>query len=368
MKQKKDYYEILGVDKNCSQEELKKAYRKLALMYHPDKNPGDKNAEDKFKEASEAYSILSDPNKKEQYDRFGFQEHGYQENDYSINMEDIFGDFFGDILGNKKNKNKAKRGMDLKQTIEIKFEEAAFGIEKKIELIRNEKCNKCQGKGFEKNSKEITCNNCNGRGEIGLNRGFFSISQTCPKCNGEGKIISNPCSFCNGTCREKNKREINIKIPAGVDETTTLRLIGEGDSGIYGGPRGDLYISIIILKHPFFTRNKYDIICEVPISFTQAILGTKIEVPTLDGKISLIINPFTKPDSLLRIKGKGIKYNEKNNKTFNRGDQVIKIILEIPNKITEKQKELLIEFEKISKEEQHPNIKIFFERVKAFFN
>ncbi|MCA9506876.1 MAG: molecular chaperone DnaJ [Myxococcales bacterium] len=368
-----DYYEILGVSRDATESELKTAYRKLAHKYHPDKNPGDKSAEEKFKKASVAYGVLSDAQKRAQYDRFGHagMGGGAGPEDFAsgINIQDIFGDIFGDFFsgqGGGRKRSRAERGADLRYHLNIKFEEAAFGVEKEISIKRKEACSSCQGSGAKSGSKRETCHSCNGAGEIRMQKGFFAISQSCPTCNGQGSRITDPCDACKGSGRQSVVRKIKVKIPAGIEEGVQLRYTGEGEGGIQGGGRGDLYVAVVIDPHPIFEREGNNVLCQVPISFVQAALGAKIDVPTLDGKVSMNIPAGTQSGSVFRLKEKGIvrMRASHNNK---RGDQLVTVKVEVPKKLTNKQKELLKEFADISEEETHPEHKGFFEKVRELF-
>lgn len=370
MSDKKDYYEILGVSRDATENELKSAYRKLAHKYHPDKNPGSAEAEEQFKKASEAYAVLSDTQKRAQYDRFGHAGMGSMGEDFAqgINIQDIFGDIFGDFFGNTggKKRNRAERGADLRFHLSIKFEEAAFGTEKEISIKRNEACQTCQGSGAKPGTKKENCNACRGTGEIRMQKGFFAISQTCPTCHGQGVRITDPCSICRGSGREQAVRTIKVKVPPGIEEGMQLRYVSEGESGLQGGPRGDLYVAISINDHPIFEREGNDVLCEIPISFVSAALGSKIEVPTLDGKVQMTIPAGTQSGAIFRLKEKGIvrMRGGNNNK---RGDQLVKVRVEVPKKLSTKQKELLKEFGDISHAETHPENKGFFEKVRELF-
>lgn len=385
MADKRDYYEVLGVDKGADADAIKKAYRKLAMKYHPDRNKGDKEAEDKFKECSEAYAVLSDEKKRAQYDQFGHAAfdggsggaNPFDGFDFSQfggfgggggGMEDIFDMFFGGGGGrSRRNSNGPTRGNDLRFDLEITFEEAAFGIQKEIALYRDEECTHCHGKGAEPGSKVETCPECNGTGQVQrVQRTMFGQMQTvvaCPKCHGEGKIISDPCHECHGSGIEKKNKQLKVNIPAGVDSGTRLRVSGEGGAGRNGGPKGDLYVYLYVKPHKFFERNGYDVHCEVPINIVQATLGDEVKVPTLEGQVTMKIPEGTQPGSTLRLRGKGIKRLQGSGQ----GDQLVHIKVVIPKKLSKKQKEALRKFEDISKDNINPEEKGFLNKIKDLF-
>ncbi|MEK7803114.1 MAG: molecular chaperone DnaJ [Deltaproteobacteria bacterium] len=363
---RKDYYEILEVGRGASDEDIKKAYRQLAHKYHPDKNPGNKGAEEHFKEINAAYEVLKDHDKRAQYDRFGYAETGTgygQGAGVGIDFQDLFGDVFGDFFGTTRRRTRGQRGADLRYDIEIAFEEAAFGTEKKIKLPKTAKCKKCHGSGAKPGTSPSQCPTCNGKGQVSYQQGFFSISRPCSRCKGEGAVIKEPCAECNGMGRVNTMQSLTVKIPHGVETDTRLRLSGEGESGTHGGPPGDLYIVISVKPHPIFQRQNDDIICEVPVSFPQAALGTEIDVPTLEGNIKLNIPTGTQAGKVFRLKGKGIASLH----TGQRGDQNVIIKVETPIRLTQRQKELLEEFAKISGEETNPIKKNFMEKVRELF-
>ncbi len=346
----KDYYDILGVDRNASEADLKKAFRQLALKYHPDRNPGDKEAEDKFKEINEAYSCLSDAEKRANYDRFGTAEGvgaGFNHfgGGFGDIFEDIFGDFFGTFSGQRR--TRPAKGSDLRYDLEITLMEAAFGVEKIIEVPRWENCAECNGSGAAPGKGPVTCSNCKGTGQVRFQQGFFSVSKTCGKCQGEGKIITDPCKKCKGKGKVKKYREIIVKIPPGVDNGLKLRMTGEGELGFHGGPPGDLYIVLGVAEHEFFKREGLEIYCRVPISFPQAALGAEIEVPTLDGVSKLKIPAGTPSGKPFHLKGKGMPRLGSSAK----GDQIVIVNIEVPKHLTARQKELLEEFAKINGDE-----------------
>lgn len=357
---KRDYYEVLGVDKGVSEEEIKKAYRRLAMKYHPDKNPDNKKeAEEKFKEISEAYEVLSDQNKRAQYDRFGhegmsdiFGRGGFTWSDFTHfgDIEDIFGDFFGGssigglfegLFGRGRARQRA-RGADLRYNLEIDLREAAFGCEKKIEVPRQEGCPTCKGSGARPGTSKKSCPSCRGSGQVRYSQGFFSIARTCESCRGEGQIIETPCSDCRGQGLVQKTRTIEVKIPAGVETGSRLRITGEGGAAPYGGSPGDLYVVIYVRPDERFIREENDILCEVPISFPQAALGAEIEVPTLDGsKIKMKVPAGTQSHKIFRLRGKGIV----NLHGHGRGDELVKIIIQTPTHLNQKERELLRQFE-----------------------
>lgn len=346
----KDYYRTLGVSQDATQEEIKKAFRQLALKYHPDRNHGDKTSEEKFKEINEAYSCLSDEQKRSNYDRYGAAEgmgagYGMGSGAFTDIFEDIFEDFFGAFGGGFK-KAKPTKGADLKYNLNITLEEAVFGSEKTIKAPRWQTCDTCTGTGSDPGKQPAVCSNCKGTGHIRFQQGFFSVSKTCGKCHGTGKIITNPCRVCSGNGKIRVQREISVKIPAGVDTGSRLRLSGEGDFGSYGGPPGDLYVVILVEEHSFFKRDGMDIYCEVPISFPKAVFGGDIEVPTLNGSAKLKIPAGTSSGKSFHLKGKGVPRLG----SHQRGDQIVSIYIDVPKKLTPKQKELLEEFASISGE------------------
>ena len=365
--EKRDYYEVLGVVREAEERDLKKAYRKLAHQFHPDKNPDDAAAEESFKEASEAYAVLSDPDKRAKYDRFGHagmgDMGGFGQAGFSVNIQDIFGDIFGNIFGARR-RSGAQRGSDLRYHLEIDFEEAAFGTEEEIEVPRMEDCQECEGSGAATGSRARPCETCGGIGEIRVSQGFFSIAKTCHTCHGSGSVIENPCSKCHGTGQKELERTLAVKVPAGIGEGTRLRFVGEGEAGRHGGPRGDLYVVIGIRPHPLFERDDEHVYCELPISFPQAALGCQLDVPTLDGKVSMKVPAGTQPGAIFRLRGKGIPHLRGNG----RGDQLVKVALEVPTKLDTKQQELLVEFSDSMGEEVHPAHKGFFDKVKELFD
>jgi len=367
MATKRDYYEVLGISRGASEKDIKSAYRRLAHEHHPDKNAQNKESEEKFKEASEAYAVLSDPEKRAQYDRFGHQGmHGFSE-DFSVNVQDIFGDIFGEFFGRGGRRGSTgQRGSDLRYDLEIEFVEAAFGVEKEITIQRHEACKTCDGSGAKPGSKPVKCSTCDGHGEVRVSRGFFAIAQTCPACQGQGEKVSEVCQDCRGKKLVAAKRKIKVKVPAGIDAQTQLRYHGEGDGGIKGGGPGDLYIVIHVKEHPLFVRDGFDVVCEVPISFTQAALGAKIDVPTLDGKVSLQIPSGTQNGTVFKLRGKGIVHLRSRNQET-RGDQLVRVYVEVPKHLDQKQKDLLKEFANISGEECFPENKGFFDKVKELF-
>ena len=348
---KKDYYEILNVDRTASDEEIKKSYRALAMQCHPDKNPGNKKAEDRFKEAAEAYEVLSDKEKREIYDHYGHEglnSSGFRGfngfDDIFSHFSNIFDDVFGYGNARGHSRSGAAAGADLRYDLQISFLDAAFGLTTKVELIKSVTCQKCHGNGAAPGSSPETCRTCNGRGQVIQSSGFFTISSTCPHCSGYGKVISKPCDHCRGTGKEQVPKTVQLKIPAGVETGSRLRLRGEGEAGSMGGPDGDLYVFIHVAEHDFFTRSGNDIICRVPISFVNAALGGAIEVPTLEGSEKLKIPRGTQNGKTFRLKGKGIAHI----RGFGHGDQIIEVFVQIPTALSKKQEELLTEFERLN--------------------
>ncbi|MBI4691101.1 MAG: molecular chaperone DnaJ [Nitrospirae bacterium] len=359
----KDYYETLGVPRDASEADLKKAFRQLALKYHPDRNPDNKESEEKFKEINEAYSVLSDPNKRANYDRFGSAEGvgaGYSPFGAGFGdiFEDVFGDFFGTFGGRRR--ERPTKGDDLRYDLNITLMDAAFGVEKIIEVPRWENCTDCKGTGAAPGKGPVTCSNCKGAGQVRFQQGFFSVSKTCGKCHGEGKIITDPCKTCKGIGKNKKHRQVSVKIPAGVDIGSRLRMSGEGELGTYGGPPGDLYIFINVEEHQFFQREGMDLYCKVPISFPQAALGAEVEIPTLDGVTKLKIPAGTSSGKSFHIRGKGMPRLG----GHPRGDQIVIVNVEVPKNLTPRQKELLEEFAAINGDEI---AKGFKEKIKDFF-
>ncbi|HEX8697754.1 MAG TPA: molecular chaperone DnaJ [Myxococcaceae bacterium] len=367
--QKRDYYEVLGVQKNVSAADLKSAFRKVALQYHPDRNPGNQEAEEKFKEASEAYEVLSDPERRARYDRFGhagaggagFEGFGGFQ---GVNINDIFGDIFGEIFGGGRGRGRGPgRGADLRYNLEISFEEAAFGCRPKVPIPRPKKCEVCSGSGSKSGAAPKPCTTCGGAGEVRFTQGFFAVSRTCSDCNGTGAVIPDPCGKCRGSGKTPSEEVIEVNIPAGVDNGTRVRLTGMGEPGDRGGQAGDLYVTVIVREHPLFQREDYEVFCEVPISFTQAALGAKIDVPTLDGKVKMTIPSGTQSGKVFRLKSKGIPHLH----SQQRGDQHVRVIVETPTELSSKQRELLEKFAELSGEESHPQSKSFFAKVKELF-
>ncbi|MFZ3090004.1 MAG: molecular chaperone DnaJ [Nitrospirota bacterium] len=360
MAAKNDYYTILGVGREASETEIKKAYRKLAMDHHPDRNQNNKAAEERFKEISEAYEALSNPQKRRDYDLYGHRMdragfEGFRD------FGDVFGDIFSDFFGfSTRGGQRSERGADLRYNLEISLEEAAFGYETRINIPRMETCSECNGRGTEGGTEPATCPNCRGSGQVRFQQGFFTISRTCSKCHGEGRIITHPCNKCRGARKIKRERTLSIKVPPGVETGTRLKSTGDGEAGAHGGHAGDLYVVIIVRDHPVFTRDGNDIYCESPIGLAQAALGTEIEVPTLDGgKTDLKIPDGTQSGTTFRLKGKGIP----NIRGYGKGDQIVRVIVQIPSKLNARQRDLLEEYAKISGEEISSG-KGFFKKMK----
>ena len=355
---KEDYYSILGVQRNATEAEIKKSYKKLAMKYHPDRNPGDKNTEDKFKQVGEAYEVLSNSEKRNIYDQYGHDAVNQGSAAYSTShFTDIFGSIFGDIFGEynykKQTRNSSIRGSDLLHIITLDFEDAANGIKVKFNINKLTICNNCNGTGAKDESSILTCKNCNGYGQTRIQQGFFTIQQKCYKCNGNGTIIKEGCKNCLSTGRIKEEKVISTKIPPGIDEGDKIKIKNEGEAGLNNGPCGDLYIQIKINEHEIFTRKKNDIYCEIPISFTKAALGGEIEIPTLQGKIKIKIPMETQTNKTFRLKNKGIK----NIRGSDYGDLFCKVIVETPINLNEKQIDLLSKLEDSIKENKNCNPK-----------
>ena len=373
---KRDFYETLGVAKNASEDEIKKSYRKLAMKYHPDRNPDSKESEEKFKEVKEAYEMLTNPEKREAYDRYGHA--GVDPNmgggggfgGGAGGFGDAFGDIFGDIFGGggrgRGQGPQAYRGADLRYNLEITLEQAAHGFDTTIRVPSWDKCDTCHGSGAKPGTSPVTCSTCAGHGQVRMQQGFFSIQQTCPKCHGTGKIIPEPCAACSGQGRIKRNKTLEVKIPVGIDNGMRIRSSGNGEPGTNGGPSGDLYVEIHIKPHSVFQREGDDLHCEMPISFAKAALGGDIEVPTLSGKVSFTIPEGTQSGKTFRLKGKGIK----GVRSGFAGDLFCHVAVETPVKLTEKQKDMLRDFEKLTTEggsKHSPQSKTWRDKVKDFF-
>jgi molecular chaperone DnaJ len=370
---KRDFYDVLGVNKNASPEALKSAYRKLAVKHHPDKNPGDKSSEDKFKEASEAYNILSDQKKKQNYDNFGHaafeggggarQSGGFGGADFSDIFEDFFGDFGGG--GNSKGRrNASNRGSDLRYDLSITLEEAYEGKKQEIKFSTTEKCTTCKGNGSKPGSSPDRCTTCGGNGKVRSNQGFFTVQQTCPQCAGSGEEITNPCNDCNGQGNKQASKKISVTIPKGVDDGTRIRLPGKGEAGTKGGESGDLYLFVNVHSHDLFKRSDENLFFEFPISIADAALGTTIEIPIIDGgKAKIKIPDGTQNGKQFRLKGKGMPYM----RGSGNGDLYVQINTEVPISLNKAQKELLEKFREIENEKSNPSIKKFFQKAKSFW-
>lgn len=368
---KRDYYEVLGADRNASDTDLKKSYRKLAMKYHPDRNPDDADAEEKFKEASEAYEILSDADKRAAYDRMGHAafEQGGMGGAGAGDFGDIFSDVFGDIFGGGRGggRSQVQRGSDLRYTLELALEQAVQGdtIEIKVPVLAS--CDDCGGSGAQPGSAPKTCDDCGGAGQVRVSQGFFSLQQTCPRCRGAGQIISNPCKSCRGHGRVERQKTLSVKVPGGVDNGDRIRLAGEGEAGPNGGPSGDLYVQIAVKEHPLFERDGKHLYCEVPIAFTTAVLGGDIEVPTLDGRVKLKIPAETQTGKLFRVRGKGVA-PVRGGAT---GDLLCRVEVETPVKLSDKQKKILKEFQaslESGGKRHSPRESSWFQGVKDFFD
>ncbi|HXZ47441.1 MAG TPA: molecular chaperone DnaJ [Usitatibacter sp.] len=372
---KRDYYEVLGVNRDASEDAIKKAYRKLAMKHHPDRNPESKEAEERFKETKEAYEVLSDAEKRRAYDAYGHagvnpQMGGMGPGDAAGfgGFAEAFGDIFSDIFGGGQGRGRSSvyRGADLRYNLEISLEQAARGTETRIRIPALETCETCHGSGAKPGTQPKTCETCHGSGTVRLSQGFFSIQQTCPACHGTGRTISDPCGTCRGAGRVKRHKTLSVKIPAGVDEGDRIRLTGEGEAGVNGGPAGDLYVVMHVRAHGVFERDGDDLHCQMPISFTHAALGGEIEIPTLDGSAKVKVPPETQSGQVFRLRGKGIK----GVRSSYPGDLLCEVVVETPVRLTERQKELLRELEEINRKDgdrHNPRAKSFMDKVREFF-
>lgn len=365
---KRDYYEILGVDSNADAKEIKKAYRRVAMKHHPDRNDGDAASEELFKEASEAYEILSDEQKRAAYDRFGHDgvdpNRGGGAGHGAGGFGDIFGDVFGDIFGGGGGGGRrTRRGSDLQYNLELNLEEAVAGIEKKIRIRTLVGCGTCKGSGAKPGSSPTTCSTCHGQGQVRMQQGFFSVQQTCPRCHGQGRMITDPCGDCGGQGRVNETKTLSVKVPAGVDTGDRIRLTGEGEAGPEGAPAGDLYVQIEVRKHAIFERDDSNLYCEIPISFVDATLGGEIEVPTLDGRVNLKIPAETQTGKLFRMKGKGVTPV----RSHSQGDLLCRVVVETPVRLTSEQKDMMEKLrESLSADKHSPRRKGWFDGVKKF--
>ena len=369
---KRDYYEVLGVNRDADEEAMKKAYRKLAMKWHPDRNPDNPKAEEHFKEAKEAYEVLCDPQKRAAYDRFG---HAGVDPSAGAGagaagfggFAEAFGDIFSDIFGQGRSRTSVYRGADLRYNLEVTLEQAAHGTETKIRIPTQEACTTCQGSGAKPGTKAQACATCGGQGQVRMQQGFFSIQQTCPRCHGTGRVIPDPCATCGGAGRVKAHKTLAVKIPAGVDEGDRIRLSAEGEPGVNGGPAGDLYVQLHLKPHAIFQRDHDDLHCEMPVGFATAALGGEIGIPTLDGAATIKIPPETQSGKTFRLRGKGIK----GVRSAAHGDLYCHVVIETPVSLTDRQKELLREFEAISQKhaDRHsPRSKSWMEKVREFFS
>jgi molecular chaperone DnaJ len=368
---KRDFYEVLGVDKSASEQEIKKAYRRVAMKFHPDRNPDDKDAEAKFKEATEAYEILNDSQKRAAYDQYGHAGvdsnagGGYGGGANGAGFSDIFGDVFGDIFGGAGGgRGGPQRGSDLRYTLELSLEEAVRGVEKKVRIPTLVSCETCHGSGAKPGTSPKQCSTCNGVGQVRMQQGFFSVQQTCPTCRGQGTIIEDPCNSCHGRGVKEETKTLSVKIPPGVDTGDRIRLSGEGEAGAMGGPAGDLYVQVSVREHALFHRDGRNLYCDVPISIVDAALGGDLEVPTLDGRVRLKIPAETQSGKLFRLKGKGVAPV----RGGGAGDLLCRVQVETPVSLNDEQKALLMKFQESLTGEKHaPQKKSWFEGVKKFF-
>ncbi|HWZ50236.1 MAG TPA: molecular chaperone DnaJ [Granulicella sp.] len=374
---KSDFYELLNVSRDASDQELKTAYRKLAMQHHPDRNPNNPEAEERFKACSEAYQVLSDPDKRAAYDRYGhaafsggggngggnpFQGGGFAGQD----MGDIFGDLFGEMfnMGGQRKASRVQRGRDLRYDMNLEFEEAVFGKEKEITVKRMDVCGDCQGSGAARGSAPATCPQCKGAGQMRFQQGFFSVARTCPKCSGTGTVVTNPCTTCRGDSRVQKEHTIRVKVPAGVEQDTRIRYQGEGEAGSFGGPAGDLYVVLNVKPHKVFERDGDDLHCAIPISFPQAALGTELEIQTLDGPATIKVPEGTQSGREFRLRGKGVPHLNEHGK----GDLIVEIRVATPNKLTKAQRDLLKQLGETMTVENTPASRSLFSKVKDIFS
>lgn len=384
MADKRDYYEVLGLQKGASADEIKKSYRSLARKYHPDLHPDDKDCAEKFKEVNEAYEVLSDPSKKERYDQFGHA--GVDPNyggggfgggaggfnpfgDMGDIFDNLFGGSFGGFGGSRTSRaNAPRRGQDIDIAVTISFMEACFGVKHEVKVNRLEKCTDCGGSGAASGSSPQTCPECNGVGQVKVGQrtpfGVISSQKTCPKCSGKGKIVTNPCTKCNGNGRIRTSKNLSIDIPAGIDNGQMLRVGGQGDAGINGGPNGNVNVNVHVKSHPIFERDEFDIHCEIPITYTQAVMGDELIVPTIDGDVKYSIGEGTQTGTVFRLRGKGVKKLQRSD----RGDQYVKVVVEVPKNLDKNQKELLKAFEASLNEKNYEKKTSFFDKIKKMIN